>query len=105
MTNLVHARLADASHRMPHPFRPNSDFPAEGQTIDRGSLLQWLASTAGVGKTVTVRVLRSGKPVDLKVTLGQLKEPKEAKPRAPQLRPHLPQGSGDDDDAESAPGR
>lgn len=35
MTNLVHARLADASHRMPHPFRPNTDFPAEGQTIDR----------------------------------------------------------------------
>jgi serine protease Do len=75
----------------------------EGQTIDRGSLLQWLASTAGVGKTVTVRVLRGGKPVDLKVTLGQLKEPKEAKPRAPQLRPHLPQG-GDDDD-ESGPAR
>ncbi|WP_027057371.1 hypothetical protein [Mesorhizobium loti] len=35
MTNLVHARLADAAHRMPHPFRPNTDFPAEGQTIDR----------------------------------------------------------------------
>ena len=67
----------------------------EGQTIDRGSLLQWLASTAGVGKTVTVKVLRAGKPVDLKVTLGELKEPKA---RAPQLRPHLPP-SGDDDDA------
>lgn len=35
MTKFVHARLADASHRMPHPFRPNTDFPAEGQTIDR----------------------------------------------------------------------
>ncbi|MER8786878.1 hypothetical protein NKH71_03255 [Mesorhizobium sp. M0983] len=34
MANLVHARLADASHRMPHPFRQNTDFPAEGQTID-----------------------------------------------------------------------
>ena len=69
----------------------------DGQVIDRGSLLQWLASTAGVGKTVTVRVLRGGKPVDLKVTLGQLKE-KEAKARAPQLRPRLPQPDEDDDD-------
>ncbi len=67
----------------------------EGQTIDRGSLLQWLASTAGVGKTVTVRVLRAGKPLDLKVTLGELKEPKA---RAPQLRPRLPP-SGDEEDA------
>ncbi len=69
----------------------------EGQTIDRGSLLQWLASTSGVGKTVNVRVLRAGKPVELKVTLGELKEPKA---RAPQLRPHLPPSSnGDEDDA------
>ena len=67
----------------------------EGQQIDRGSLLQWLASTAGVGKTVNVRVLRAGKPVDLKVTLGELKEPKA---RAPQLRPHLPPPQGGDDD-------
>lgn len=66
----------------------------EGQTIDRGSLLQWLASTAGVGKDVTVRVIRAGKPVDLKVTLGELKEPKA---RAPQLRPRLPQAPDDDE--------
>jgi serine protease Do len=75
----------------------------EGQTIDRGSLLQWLASTAGVGKTVTVRVLRAGKPVDLKVTLGELKEPKEQKPRAPQLRPRRP--PSDDDEADPFNGR
>jgi serine protease Do len=68
----------------------------EGQTIDRGSLLQWLASTAGVGKSVNVRVLRAGKPIELKVTLGELKEPKA---RAPQLRPHLPPSGNDDDDA------
>jgi serine protease Do len=67
----------------------------EGQTIDRGSLLQWLASTSGVGKTVNVRVLRGGKPVELKVTLGELKEPKA---RAPQLRPHLPPSSSNDED-------
>lgn len=60
----------------------------EGQAIERGTLLQWLASTAGVGKTVTVRVVRAGKPLDLRVTLGELKEPKA---RPPQLRPRLPQ--------------
>jgi serine protease Do len=68
----------------------------EGQTVDRGSLLQWLASTSGVGKTVSVRVVRAGRPLDLRVTLGELKEPKA---RAPQLRPRLPQPPGDDDDA------
>ncbi len=59
----------------------------EGQTIDRGSLLQWLASTKGVGQTANVRVIRSGKPVDLKVTLGELKEPKA---RPAQLRQRQP---------------
>ena len=65
----------------------------EGQTIDRGSLLQWLASTKGVGQTATVRVLRAGKPLDLKVTLGELKEPKA---RPAQLRPHPSQSQDDD---------
>ncbi len=44
----------------------------EGQPVDRKALLSWLASTAGVGKNVTVRVLREGKAFDLKVTLGEL---------------------------------
>ncbi|MDB4946806.1 MAG: HtrA protease/chaperone protein [Labilithrix sp.] len=66
----------------------------EGQTVDRGSLLQWLASTKGVGQTAAVRVLRAGKPLDLKVTLGELKEPKA---RPAQLRPHPAQPSPDDD--------
>ncbi|MER8503860.1 hypothetical protein [Mesorhizobium sp. M0195] len=35
MTTLVHVRLADAAHRMPHPFNPSVDFPAEGLTVDR----------------------------------------------------------------------
>jgi serine protease Do len=47
----------------------------EGQPIERGSHLQWLASTAGVGKTVTVRVNRQGKVFEQKITLGQLQEP------------------------------
>ena len=67
----------------------------EGQTIDRGSLLQWLASTRGVGQVATVRVQRGSKPLDLKVTLGELKEPKT---RPVQLRPHPPQQGGGDDD-------
>ncbi len=46
----------------------------EGQPIDRGTHLQWLASTAGVGKTVTLRVSRAGKVFDIKVTLGELPE-------------------------------
>ncbi len=67
----------------------------EGQTIDRGSLLQWLASTKGVGQTASVRVLRAGKPVDIKVVLGELKEPKA---RPVQLRPRP--APGDDPDHE-----
>ncbi|HWL86102.1 MAG TPA: PDZ domain-containing protein, partial [Polyangiaceae bacterium] len=44
----------------------------DGQPTDRKSLLSWLAGTAGVGKTVTLRALREGKTFDLKVTLGEL---------------------------------
>jgi serine protease Do len=47
----------------------------DGQPVDRSTHLQWMASTAGVGRTVPVKVLRDGKNVDLKVTLGQLPEP------------------------------
>jgi len=46
----------------------------DGSPVDRGSQLQWLASMAGVGKTVTLRISRDGKVFDLKVTLGQLKD-------------------------------
>ncbi|MDF2692808.1 MAG: HtrA protease/chaperone protein [Labilithrix sp.] len=64
----------------------------DGQPIERSSLLQWKASTAGVGKTVSVRVIRQGKPFDLNITLGELKEPKKsARPRA------APPPSDDDD--------
>jgi len=46
----------------------------EGTPIDHSSKLQWLASTTGVGRTVTLRVQRDGKQFDQKVTLGQLPE-------------------------------
>ncbi len=46
--------------------------------IENHKLLQWLASTAGVGKSVIVRVIRAGKPFDLTLVLGLLPE----RPRA-----------------------
>jgi serine protease Do len=46
----------------------------EGQAIDRSAQLQWLASTAGVGRPVTLRVQRAAKPFDVKITLGELTE-------------------------------
>lgn len=64
----------------------------DAQPIERSSLLQWKASTAGVGKTVSLRVVRQGKTFDLGVTLGELKEPKKA------VRPRVaPQADGDED--------
>jgi serine protease Do len=46
----------------------------DGTAIDRSTKLQWLASTAGVGRSVTVRIQRDGKAFEKKVTLGQLPE-------------------------------
>ena len=46
----------------------------EGTAVEGGSL-QWQASTAGVGRTVTLHVVREGRPFDTKVTLGLLEEP------------------------------
>ncbi len=44
----------------------------DGKDVARGKELQWMASTTGVGKTVSVKLNRSGKPQDVKVTLGLL---------------------------------
>jgi serine protease Do len=46
----------------------------EGQPIERFGQLPWFASTAGVGRSVTLRVQRMGKRFDLKVTLGRLQD-------------------------------
>ncbi len=46
----------------------------EGQPIERSAQLQWLASTVGVGRSVTLRAQRASKRFDLKVTLGQRTE-------------------------------
>jgi serine protease Do len=61
----------------------------EGQTIERGTQLQWLSSTFGVGKQASVRVAREGKRFDIKVTLGQLPDPPMK-----QQRGALPPGFG-----------
>lgn len=53
----------------------------DSQPIDRGSHLTWLASTAGVGKTVTLRISRLGKVFEQKVTLMQLPEKEQARRR------------------------
>jgi serine protease Do len=47
----------------------------DGKDVSRGKELQWMASTTGVGKTVTVRIQREGKPQDVKITLGVLDTP------------------------------
>lgn len=46
----------------------------DGTPIENHKLLQWLASTAGVGKNVNVRVIRAGKPFEQSLVLGQLAE-------------------------------
>jgi serine protease Do len=46
----------------------------EGAPIERSTQLEWLASTAGVGRPVTLRVQRASKAFEIKVTLGPLQE-------------------------------
>jgi serine protease Do len=66
----------------------------DGQSVDRGTHLQWLASTAGVGRTVTLRVSREGKVFDIKVTLGQLPDAAVPSSRRQGGREPLPGGRG-----------
>ena len=44
----------------------------DGKPVPDPNQLRWLASLAGVGKTVTVRVQRLDKLFDVRVTLGPL---------------------------------
>ena len=44
----------------------------DGQAIDRWDDLPWLASTAGIGKRVPLRVLRDSRTRTVEVTLGRL---------------------------------
>ncbi len=56
----------------------------EGAAVE-GASLQWRASTAGVGRVVSLRINRDGKPVEVQVTLGLLDEraSREASDEAP----------------------
>jgi serine protease Do len=61
----------------------------DGKPISDPNQLRWIASLAGVGKTVTVRVQRSDKVFDVRVTLGALQatqDDEEGPPRMPPLR-------------------
>ncbi len=44
----------------------------DGQPIERSTQLQWLASTAGVGRSVTLRAMRGKKQFEINVTLVKL---------------------------------
>jgi serine protease Do len=53
----------------------------EGHPIERSAQLMWLASTAGVGRSVSIRVRRGTTQFDTKVTLGTLDEANAESPR------------------------
>jgi serine protease Do len=44
----------------------------DNKPITGKEMLRWLASIAGVGRSVPMRVIREQRPVDLRVTLGEL---------------------------------
>jgi serine protease Do len=44
----------------------------EGKAVEGPNELRWLASIAGVGKVVKVKIARGGRVFDLDVTLGEL---------------------------------
>jgi S1-C subfamily serine protease len=59
----------------------------DGQSVRDSAHLRWLVSVAGVGKKVTLRVVRESKVFDLPVTLTEKKE-----------KPGRPHADDDDDD-------
>jgi serine protease Do len=59
----------------------------DGKTVIDPNQLSWLASLAGVGKTVTMRVQRGTKVFDVKVTLSALQAPQEDDEGPPRLPP------------------
>ncbi len=75
---VVHGGPADRAGLMPGDVI----LAFEGQPIERSTQLQWLASTAGVGRSVTLRVLRANKQFEIKLALIQLAdEPASIPPR------------------------
>ena len=87
---------APAAAQQPVPYDVILAF--DGQPIDKSTQLQWFASMAGVGRTVSVRVSRAGKEFDIKVTLGQLADVVPGTPpRGAPRRGHGAPPTDDDD--------
>jgi serine protease Do len=63
----------------------------DGVAVKDSSQMRWLVSIAGVGKKVTLRIVREGKAFDLPVKLEKLPETKE------------PSSDDDDDDDDDSP--
>lgn len=70
-------------------LRPDDIIKAfDGQPITSPDRLRWVASLAGVGRTVTVRVARGERTFDLRVTLDAL--PEHPGPQQRSLQPNYP---------------
>lgn len=63
----------------------------EGEPVPGPEKLRWLASLAGVGKAVTVRIQRGKRNLDLKLTLSELPDQAQAA-EEPEPAPGLPPG-------------
>ena len=64
-----------------HPLPDDVVVALENQPIPGPDRLRWLTSLAGVGRQVTLRVIRGGRTFDLKVQLGELsREPERPGP-------------------------
>lgn len=64
----------------------------DGQEVASPEKLRWVASLAGVGRTVGVRVQRGPRTLELKVTLGELPQLPAAEPAAAADEPESPFG-------------
>jgi len=65
----------------------------ESEPITGPEKLRWLASLAGVGKSVNLKVQRGKRTVELKVTLGELQDQKAETPEPPDDEPEDPFGA------------